>query len=830
MNMKSITNELADVLSYMTDSLTREFPTKKITPEYFLVSLLDKKKCNAYVLLGSFMRAQSIEDIKNIFISHIRDSLVPLIDKPKENEIEISDELEHIFDESEYEMEQMNCPMIGSQHVLLAMINPINSHNKLIEIFRNIGIDYNFAFTKCLDVTKKSTEAAKKAMKLINNNATNKNELIGSKPSPLEMFTTDLTKQAENNLFDDYIGRQREMRNIIEVLARRNKNNVVIVGKGGVGKTSMVYGLANEIVNGNVPDVMKGKRIIQLNVSSLIAGTYLRGAFEERVKMVFDAIRKSDKYILFIDDIHTVLKSTTRDRDTDMSSMMTDILSNGDVKVIGTTTYKDYRNSIESNTMISRRFQKVVVEPTTKEETIEIIQKNKYYYEDFHNVKYLDDTIEKCVSLAERYITDRCLPDSAIDVLDLCGARANISNCNKDIKSIENELNTIENERQNLTKQGEFDSISSIIDRKNQLKEKISEIEREMSNNKSKYTKTITVNDVYQTVADITNIPVQKLSIDEKKQLANISNILKQSVIGQDDAIDKICKVIKRNKIGLGNKNKPISSMLFVGKSGVGKTLIAKKIAEEIFGSQNSLIRIDMSEYSEKNSVSKLTGAAPGYIGFDNGGQLTEAVKNKKYCVVLLDEIEKADQEVYNVFLQLLDEGRLTDNSGVVVDFKNTIILMTSNVGTKQAQEFGGGIGFVSDSNGKTKSIIEKEIKNKFAPEFLNRLDNIIYFNDLSYENMFDICRLELDKVIKRVNDIGYGVKYDESIVKLIVDKCWVQKEYGARPILRYIQENIEDLITNEILENDYENGYEFNLSVSDDKISILNYSSITAN
>ena len=369
-----------------------------------------------------------------------------------------------------------------------------------------------------------------------------------------------------------------------------------------------------------------------------------------------------------------------------------------------------------------------------------------------------------------------------------------------------------------------------MLAQKNEIQEQISDIERDLSNKRYKYTELITEKDVYQTVSDITNIPINKITIDEKKQLAKIDEVLKQSVIGQDAAIDTICKAIKRNKLGLGNKNKPIASMLLVGQSGVGKTLVAKKIAEEVFGDSNALIRIDMSEYSEKNSVAKLTGAAPGYIGYDNGGQLTEAVKHKKYCVILLDEIEKADQDVYNLLLQLLDEGRLTDNTGFIVDFKNTIILMTSNVGTKKAQEFGVSIGFVNDSQANVESIITKEIKNKFAPEFINRLDSIVYFNNLTIDNLKDICRLELNKLVNRIGEIGYNIMYDQSVVDGIVDKCKTQLEYGARPIIRIIQDDVEDVITNEILSNDFEVGSVFMLSMTDSKVQMLKYEESVAN
>ena len=827
MDIKSKTVELENVLSYMTETLTREFPIEKVTPEYFIVAVLDKKKCNAYVLLSTMMNNQKLDDIKHIFIQHINDNIAPIVNA----KATIGNELGEIISQADNERLIMNHPFIGSQHVILAMLNPVNNHERMMKAFQNMGVDYGVIYNKCMEINKKTEEAANKKMKN-NNNILNlvKNDMINAKPNPIEMFTIDITKQAENGRYDDLIGREREMRSIIEVLARRKKNNAIILGKSGVGKTSLVYGLANAIVSGNVPDIMRGKRILQVNTAALISGTFLRGAFEERVKMLFDTIKLNDKYILFFDDIHTVLKSSTKDRDSDLSTMLPEILSNGEIKVIGTTTFKDYRNSIESNPMICRRFQKIMVEPTTQQETIEIINRNKCYYEEFHNVKYSDEAIKKSVILAERYITERCLPDSAIDIIDLCGAKINASFKNENIDELHRKLEEIEEKRQNASRLGNFDEVVPLLAQKNEIQEQISDIERDLSNKRYKYTELITEKDVYQTVSDITNIPINKITIDEKKQLAKIDEVLKQSVIGQDAAIDTICKAIKRNKLGLGNKNKPIASMLLVGQSGVGKTLVAKKIAEEVFGDSNALIRIDMSEYSEKNSVAKLTGAAPGYIGYDNGGQLTEAVKHKKYCVILLDEIEKADQDVYNLLLQLLDEGRLTDNTGFIVDFKNTIILMTSNVGTKKAQEFGVSIGFVNDSQANVESIITKEIKNKFAPEFINRLDSIVYFNNLTIDNLKDICRLELNKLVNRIGEIGYNIMYDQSVVDGIVDKCKTQLEYGARPIIRIIQDDVEDVITNEILSNDFEVGSVFMLSMTDSKVQMLKYEESVAN
>ena len=501
--------------------------------------------------------------------------------------------------------------------------------------------------------------------------------------------------------------------------------------------------------------------------------------------------------------------------------MIGDILSEGDVRIIGTTTFKDYRNAIETNTSISRKLQKIVIEAPNQKESIDILLKSKKYYEDYHNVKYSDEAITRAVELADRYITDRCLPDSAFDIIDLAGAATNIKEKEpSEIAQLRKRLSEIEEEKNKSLNNGDFEKIDEFNVEENKINAELSDFKRKVNSEKSKHT-IIGEEDIAKTVSDLTNIPVTKMTLNEKKKIAHIDEILKNSVIGQDEAINAICKVIKRNKVGLGDKKKTKSNILMVGGSGCGKTLIAKKLAEEIFGSESALVRIDMSEYSEKNSVAKLTGAAPGYVGYENGGQLTEAIKNKQHCVLLLDEIEKADQEVYNLFLQLFDEGRLTDSSGQIVNFKNVIVLMTSNVGAKQASDLGNGVGFNTDKTANQKSIIEKSLKKKFTPEFLNRIDKIVYFNNLTDDNLNSIVKLEVEKLNKRLNEIHYSLHCDENVINFIQSKAIEQKEYGARPIIRLVQDNIEDKITDLLLENDYKPNYVFNATFKNNEVVI---------
>lgn len=825
------TQEFNEVMNYMSNTLYNEFPTDTITLEYLILSILDNRNSHANMILDNCLMSDNIEELRKIYVSVLDKHMKPQL---KMNNAQFNDELIKAIEESKNEAEKLGSPIIGTEHLLLAILNKENGFSET-EVFDKFRLEYDLIFNKCnisIDNKKqiKETKPKKLQAKKISNKKNNmplksevNTKIISTSSSNefVEQYTTSLNKLALDGKIDEIVGREQEINEIIKVLSRRKKNNAVLVGSGGAGKTAIVYGIANMIVNGDVPETLENKEIIMLNPMSLVSGTHFRGMFEERINGLFTELKKSSKYILFIDDIHTVLKNGSKERDTDISGMIGEALSEGSIKIIGATTFKDYRNSIESNSSLSRKFQKIIIDPVSNAEAVKILANNKKYYEEYHNVQYTEKAIKKAVDLAERYITDRTLPDSAFDIIDLAGASTSLIDREPiEIQNIKKRIKEVQNEKENSLNNGDFEKIDALTAEENVLNADVADYRR--SNHKDSIEQIIIDEDaISNVVSEITKIPVSKLSSSEKEKIAHIDKTLKNSIIGQDEAIDEICKSIKRNKVGLGDKSGCQGVYLCAGKSGTGKTLLAKKIAEVIFGSENALIRIDMSEYSEKNSVSKLYGSAPGYVGYDDGGVLTNAIKNKPYSVVLLDEIEKADESIYNVFLQIFDEGRISETNGNVIDCHNCIFIMTSNIGARKAAELGNGLGFVNNEDSNKKSIIDKELKKKFTPEFLNRINKIIYFNNLTNDNLKSIVKLEINKFNNRLNNIEYNIEYTDDVVNYIHAEAIKNKDLGARPIIRLIQTNIEDKITELMLTNDYEPKYVFHASCENNEIII---------
>ena len=620
----------------------------------------------------------------------------------------------------------------------------------------------------------------------------------------LDNFGVDLTKAAEQNQLDPIIGRDLEIERLVQILSRRKKNNPVLIGEPGVGKSAIAEGLAIRIIKKQVSRVLFGKRIVTLDVASVVAGTKYRGQFEERMKSILNELAKTNDVILFIDEIHTIVGAGGASGSLDASNMLKPALARGEIQCIGATTLDEYRQYIEKDGALERRFQKIMVNPTSVEETVEILNNIKDRYEDHHNVIYTDSAIESCVKLTERYISDRHLPDKAIDALDESGSRVHISKIKipEVIEAIEKEIEEINKLKLEAVKNQQFELAASHRDKEHELMKKLDEEKRKWEEDLSNNRETVDVHNVEEVVAMMTGVPVQRIAQSEGVRLMKMKEELQTKVIGQDDAVGKVVKAIQRNRAGLKDPKRPIGSFIFLGPTGVGKTQLAKILAKYLFDTEDALVRIDMSEYMEKFSISRLVGAPPGYVGYEEGGQLTEKIRRKPYSVVLLDEIEKAHPDVFHLLLHVLDEGQLTDGLGRRVDFKNTIILMTSNIGSRQIQDFGRGVGFATKEfdEDRNKGIIHKALKKAFAPEFLNRIDDVILFNSLSLEDIHKIIDIELEGLYSRVEDLGYKLVISKEAKNFIAEKGYDSK-FGARPLKRAIQKYLEDEMAEVIIE-----------------------------
>ena len=649
-----------------------------------------------------------------------------------------------------------------------------------------------------------------------------------SKTPVLDTYSRDLTKMAEEGKLDPIVGREKEIERVSQILSRRKKNNPILIGEPGVGKSSIAEGLALRIIQRKVSRLLFNKRVVMLDLASMVAGTKYRGQFEERVKALMGELEKEPNVILFIDEIHTMIGAGGASGSLDASNMFKPALARGEIQIIGATTLDEYRKHIEKDGALERRFQKVMVEPASPEETLQIISNIKDKYESHHNVTYTEEAIKACVDLTSRYMNDRFLPDKAIDALDEAGSRVHISNIvvPKEITDIEKKIVDIKDKKNEVIRSQKYEEAAKLRDVERQLNESLESARKTWEEDSSKNRQTVTEDNVAEVVSMMTGIPLQKVTLNETNKLGKMQESIIGKVIGQDEAVKKIVKAIQRGRVGLKDPNKPIGSFMFLGPTGVGKTQLAKVLAKYLFDSEDSLIRIDMSEYMEKFAVSRLIGAPPGYVGHDEGGQLTEKVRRKPYSVILLDEIEKAHPEVFNLLLQVLDDGQLTDSLGRKVNFKNSIIIMTSNTGSRQLKDFGTGVGFnTKNREGKgqedSNAVIDKELKKKFAPEFLNRIDDVVMFNSLVKEDINKIIEIELEKLVTRVQEMEYTLDITPEAVDYIASEGF-DPEYGARPLKRAIQRLVEDVLTEEIIQSSPSKGSKLSLSYNKEEDKMI--------
>ena len=646
----------------------------------------------------------------------------------------------------------------------------------------------------------------------------------GGRTPVLDNFSRDLIKLASEGKLDPVIGRELEINRIAQILSRRKKNNPILIGEPGSGKTAIVEGLAMKIFLGECPKNLRDKKIVLLDLTSIVAGTKYRGQFEERMRVIIEELTENPDIIIFIDEIHTLVGAGNASGSMDASNIFKPALARGEIQCIGATTLDEYRTNFEKDGALERRFQKVVVDSPSKEETLLILKNSKDRYEDFHKVSYSDEILEMCVNLADRYITDREFPDKAFDILDEVGARSQVEvKVPEAIEVLKQKAVELKQHKLDVVKKQDYEQAAEIRDKEKKLLERLEKEKRKFEEDQIKNKKIIEPELVLNVVSSMTKIPVTKLSTDDKESLKNLEQELQKNVVGQNEAVKKIARAMRRNRIGIKDPNKPIGSFIFLGSTGVGKTHLAKQLAKQVFGSSDALIRVDMSEYQEKHTVSRLIGAPPGYVGYNEGGQLTEQVKNKPYSVILFDEVEKANKDIFHTLLQMLDEGHLTDSLGRKINFKNTLIIMTSNIGVKKLQDFGTGIGFGGSSYSneeQKKEILKKEMKNYFSPEFLNRIDDTIIFNSLDQDSVSKIVSIELQNLIKRLGELKLQFTFDEKLVNHI-SKVGFDDVYGARPIKRAIQDEVEDLISELVLNGDVVEDKNYKITVVEDKVTV---------
>ncbi len=828
---------VSDIITYSKQEANR-LRNKAIGPEHLLLGLLREGDGKAIDILAALdvnpsALKRRLEDYLQI---QRDDSISPDADIP------LSPVAARILKICVLEARLLKSPSVDTEHLLLAILK--DDDNLAASVLKENNVDYQPVFDL---ISMKSANphagmgfpdedeeeemdnwAPRKESRTPGKNATQTAGRRSDNDTPvLDNFGTDMTRAAAEGRLDPVVGREQEIERVAQILSRRKKNNPILIGEPGVGKSAIVEGLALRITQKKVSRILFDKRVVMLDMAAVVAGTKYRGQFEERLRSIINELQKNPNIILFIDEIHTIVGAGAAAGSMDAANMLKPALARGEIQCIGATTLDEYRKNIEKDGALERRFQKIIVEPTTAEETLQILKNIKDKYEEHHNVTFTDEALEACVKLTERYITDRNFPDKAIDVLDEAGSRVHLTHINVP-KEIEEQEKLLEDMRQNKSeavKSQNFELAASYRDREKELAQHLEQMKADWESQVKEARQVVGEEEIANVVSMMSGVPVQRMAEAEGVKLAGMKDALKKQVIGQDDAIDKVVKAILRSRVGLKDPNRPIGTFLFLGPTGVGKTHLAKQLAKYMFGSGDALIRIDMSEYMEKYTVSRMIGAAPGYVGYEEGGQLTEKVRRHPYSIVLLDEIEKAHPDVFNILLQVLDEGRLTDNTGRTIDFKNTVIILTSNIGTRQLKDFGRGIGFAAQNRGAddkeySRSVIQKALNKTFSPEFLNRLDEIITFDQLSQESITRIVDIELGGLLARIGAAGYTLEMDEEAKKFLATKGY-DVQFGARPLRRAIQNYLEDTLSELIVSGGVKPGDTISVSAGKDALDI---------
>lgn len=815
--------------------------SERIETGHIILAILRQKQCKAYNFLTENC---DCDKLKTLLEERLKGTAGDDVVVRYDDDMLLGDEAAKLIKMSNLETLIFHSGEVGSLDLLSSILH--DRQSSVFELFNSLGVDYQL-----LEKYRRKNSSAPNfkiqifakdedndEISRIEFNAqsfeTYENPGKEAETPMLDNFGKNLSSLAEQGLLDPVVGREKEIQRICKILSRRKKNNPILIGEPGVGKSSIAEGLAIRIAEKNIPYSLMDKTIYTLDLALVVAGTKYRGQFEERIKGLIAELEKNENIIVFIDEIHTIAGAGNSEGGLDASNIFKPALARGEIQCIGATTIEEYRKYIEADGALERRFQKVLVEPTSKDDTLEILRNIKGKYEEFHNVVYSEEALKACVEMTERYMPERNLPDKAIDVLDEAGAGKSISSCqiSQTYKDIQKSLTEAKKERQAYATEQKFEQALQLKNKIEALQHRLEEEREQMSKHLSDNPQNVSEKDVAAVVSSASGISVEKIEQDEKQKLLDMQSVLSHQIIGQNEAVEKVCQAIKRTRTGLKDPERPSGSFIFIGSTGVGKTLLAKRMAEYLFGSRDSLIRFDMSEFMEKHSVSKLIGAPPGYVGYEQAGQLTEKVRTHPYSIILFDEIEKAHSDVFNLLLQILDEGRLSDASGRKVDFRNTIIIMTSNVGTRRLSEFGVGVGFSTSSIKENtaameQNLIERDLKKTFAPEFLNRIDEIVYFNPLGKEELIQIVDLELQNLINRLQQVHYSLEVDASAKEFIVSQTSVG-QYGARPIRRSIQSLIENPLSDLLLQRTDEN--DIHILVSSDKTTKTEKLSFTFN